>query len=117
MAEKQERGDKGKSGLKNVLNLLEKKFGKGTIMTLDGQVENSVEVFSTGSLSLDLAVGVKGLPYGRIVEIFGPESSGKTTMTLHAIAEVQAQGVPAARIHTRWRGGNSDRRSSGSQST
>lgn len=97
MAEKAERGDKGKGGLKSVLSLVEKKFGKGTIMTFDAEAERA-EVFSSGSLGLDLALGVKGLPYGRIVEIYGPESSGKTTMTLHAIAEVQAQGKTAAFI-------------------
>ena len=97
MAEKQERGER-KNSLKGVLGLVEKKFGKGTIMTMDAEAERSVDIFSSGSLSLDLALGVRGLPYGRIIEIFGPESSGKTTMTLHAIAQVQAQGKTAAFI-------------------
>ncbi len=98
MAEKNDKHDKNKTGLKGVLGLVEKKFGKGTIMTFDAEAERSIDVFSSGSLGLDLALGVKGLPFGRIVEIYGPESSGKTTMTLHAIAEVQALGKTAAFI-------------------
>ncbi len=90
--------DKNKGGLKGLLGLVEKKFGKGTIMTFDSEADRQVEVFSTGSIGLDLALGVKGFPFGRIVEIYGPESSGKTTMTLHAIAEVQRLGRHAAFI-------------------
>jgi recombination protein RecA len=76
---------------------IEKQFGKGSIMRLgDGSEPAPVAVVPTGSLGLDLALGVGGLPRGRVVEIFGPESSGKTTLALHAIAEVQRQGGVAA---------------------
>jgi len=91
--------DKNKGGgLKSILSLVEKKFGKGTIMTFDSEAERHIDVFSTGSIGLDLALGVRGLPFGRIIEIYGPESSGKTTLTLHAIAEVQRLGRHAAFI-------------------
>jgi len=76
---------------------IEKQYGKGSIMRLgDGEEPAPVAVVSTGSIGLDLALGVGGLPRGRVVEIFGPESSGKTTLALHAIAEVQRQGGVAA---------------------
>jgi recombination protein RecA len=76
---------------------IEKQFGKGSIMRLgDGSEPAPVAVVPTGSIGLDLALGVGGLPRGRVVEIFGPESSGKTTLALHAIAEVQRQGGVAA---------------------
>ena len=78
---------------------IEKQFGKGSIMKLgSGDVSEDVQVVSTGSLSLDLALGVGGLPRGRVVEIFGPESSGKTTLCLHVIAETQKIGGSAAFI-------------------
>jgi recombination protein RecA len=77
---------------------IEKQFGKGAIMPLDGTKTQDVEVIPTGSLSLDLALGVGGLPRGRVIEIFGPESSGKTTLTLHAIAEAQKLGGTCAFI-------------------
>jgi recombination protein RecA len=70
-----------------------KQFGKGTIMRLgEGEVIEDIQVVSTGSLGLDIALGVGGLPRGRVVEIYGPESSGKTTLTLQVIAEMQKQG-------------------------
>jgi recombination protein RecA len=86
--------------LELALSTIEKQFGKGSIMRLgEGQnLVHDVPVISTGSLSLDLALGVGGLPRGRVIEIFGPESSGKTTLTLHAIAEAQKQGGIAAFI-------------------
>ncbi|ARU30960.1 recombinase RecA [Sulfuriferula sp. AH1] len=78
---------------------IEKSFGKGSIMRLgDGEVVNDVQVVSTGSLGLDIALGVGGLPRGRIVEIYGPESSGKTTLTLQVIAEMQKLDGTAAFI-------------------
>ncbi len=78
---------------------IEKQFGKGAIMCLGGEAEASpVAAISTGSLGLDLALGIGGYPRGRVVEIFGPESSGKTTLTLHAIAEAQRRGGVAAFI-------------------
>ena len=78
---------------------IEKQFGKGSIMKLGtGDVTDDVQATSTGSLALDLALGVGGLPRGRVVEIFGPESSGKTTLCLHAIAETQKAGGSAAFI-------------------
>jgi len=77
---------------------INKKFGEGALMTLGQGPDREVDVTSTGSLTLDRALGVKGYPRGRIIEIFGPESSGKTTLTLHAIAEVQARGGTAAFI-------------------
>lgn len=84
--------------LQVTMDKLEKTFGKGSIMKLgDGAVE-AVEVIPTGSLTLDIALGIGGLPKGRIIEIYGPESSGKTTLAIHAIAEVQRQGGIAAII-------------------
>ena len=69
---------------------IEKQYGKGTVMKLgDPSAQMNIETIPTGSLSLDLALGLGGIPKGRIVEIYGPESSGKTTVTLHMIAEVQ----------------------------
>src|SRR5262245_15414978 len=78
--------------LSGAVSAIEKQFGKGAIMPLDGKQVTEVSVISSGSLGLDAALGVQGLPRGRVIEIFGPESSGKTTLTLHAIAEVQRQG-------------------------
>jgi len=90
--------DKNDKTLDQVLAEIEKQFGKGSIMKLGDNKHMEVEVTSSGSLSLDLALGVGGYPKGRIIEIFGPESSGKTTVALHAIAEVQKQGGRAAFI-------------------
>ena len=84
--------------LENVLADLEKQFGKGAVMRLGDNHHVKVEVVSSGSLSLDIALGAGGYPKGRIIEIFGPESSGKTTFALHAIAEVQKLGGRAAFI-------------------
>ena len=82
-----------KTAIAEAVRVIKKQFGAGSIMRLDGEQDiQKVEVIPTGSLALDVALGVGGLPRGRIVEIFGPESSGKTTLTLHAIAEAQARG-------------------------
>ena len=86
------------SALDQVLADIEKQFGKGAIMKLGEQEHTKVKVSSSGSLSLDIALGVGGYPKGRIIEIFGPESSGKTTLALHAIAESQKAGGTAAFI-------------------
>ena len=89
--------DKDKA-LEQVLSDIEKQFGKGSIMKLGESKHMEVDVTPSGSLSLDIALGVGGYPKGRIIEIYGPESSGKTTFALHAIAEVQKQGGRAAFI-------------------
>jgi recombination protein RecA len=86
------------TALSNAVSQIEKQFGKGAIMKLGGNEAMEVEVISTGSLGLDLALGVGGLPRGRVIEIYGPESSGKTTLALHAIAEAQKAGGYAAFI-------------------
>ena len=84
--------------LQLTLDKLEKTFGKGTIMRLGDNAIEAVEVISTGSIGLDAALGIGGLPKGRVIEIYGPESSGKTTLALHAIAESQKTGGIAAFI-------------------
>jgi recombination protein RecA len=85
--------------LKSVMVAVEKQFGKGAVMTLgDDEEAEPVSAISTGSLALDLATGIGGIPRGRIVEIYGPESSGKTTLALHAIAQAQRAGGTAAFI-------------------
>lgn len=89
----------GKSkALENTVKDIQEKFGEGSIMTLSPEHRKKVESIPTGSFSLDLALGVGGLPKGRVVEIYGPESSGKTTLTLHAIAEAQKRGGKCAFI-------------------
>lgn len=88
---KENTGDK-QSALQMALASIEKQFGKGAIMKMDEKVNADIDVCPTGSLSLDIALGVGGLPYGRIVEIYGPESSGKTTMMLQTIAQAQKDG-------------------------
>ena len=80
------------------LGQIEKQFGKGSIMRLGEDRSMDVETISTGSLSLDIALGAGGLPMGRIVEIYGPESSGKTTLTLQVIAAAQREGKTCAFI-------------------
>ena len=80
------------------LERLEKTYGKGSIMRMGDSAVESMEVIPSGSLSLDLALGVGGYPRGRIIEIYGPESSGKTTLAIHAMAEVQRSGGIAAVI-------------------
>lgn len=88
-----------KKALSAALSQIEKQFGKGSVMLMgDAPAEEDIQVVSTGSLGLDLALGIGGLPRGRIVEIYGPESSGKTTLTLEVIAQCQKQGGTAAFI-------------------
>ena len=95
MAEKDEK----KRALELALSQIEKQYGKGAIMKLgDAEMPADIPAISTGSLGLDIALGVGGFPRGRVVEVFGPEASGKTTLTLHAIAEVQKTGGVAAFI-------------------
>ena len=84
--------------LQAAMSKIEKDFGKGSIMKLGDDSIESVDVIPTGSIGLDLALGVGGYPRGRIIEIYGPESSGKTTLAIHAIAEAQKQGGIAAII-------------------
>ena len=84
--------------LQKALEKIEKDFGQGSVMKLGDKSKLEIDTLSTGSLSIDLAVGIGGLPKGRIVEIYGPESSGKTTVTLHAVAEAQKNGGIAAFI-------------------
>ncbi|MFT8813118.1 recombinase RecA [Oenococcus sp.] len=90
--------DGRKAALNAALKKIEKDFGKGSIMRLGENAHTKVDVVSTGSLKLDIALGVGGYPKGRIIEVFGPESSGKTTVALHAVAEIQKKGGTAAYI-------------------
>lgn len=97
--EKQDELDKEKNkALEDAFKQIEKQFGKGSIMRLGDKVNEKFDVIPSGSISLDMALGVGGYPKGRIIEIYGPESSGKTTFALHAIAEAQKQGGIAAFI-------------------
>jgi recombination protein RecA len=91
------RNDKTKN-LDNALYQIDKQFGKGSIMRLGSQRPEEIPAIPTGALSLDIAVGVGGIPMGRVTEIYGPESSGKTTLALHVIAEAQKRGGTAAFI-------------------
>src|SRR5215469_9053171 len=84
-------GDREKS-LETALLQIERQFGKGSVMRLGEETRAPVEVIPTGSIALDVALGLGGLPRGRIVEIYGPESSGKTTVALHAVANAQIEG-------------------------
>ncbi|NKN32283.1 recombinase RecA [Marichromatium bheemlicum] len=89
--------DNRKKALAAALTQIEKQFGKGSVMRMgDAGAVRNIEAVSTGSLGLDIALGIGGLPKGRVVEIYGPESSGKTTLTLHVVAEVQKRGGTAA---------------------
>lgn len=87
-----------KKALKSVFNVIEKEYGTGSIMKLGNATVANVEVIPTGSLTLDMALGVGGLPRGRVIEIYGPESSGKTTVALHVVAEAQKLGGETAFI-------------------
>lgn len=89
MSEQQEK----LKALKQTIERLEKTYGKGVVMKMDDARSVAVDVISTGSFGLDLALGVGGFPRGRIIEIYGPESSGKTTIALHTIAEAQKKEV------------------------
>ena len=97
-AGKKEKSASGKSDLDNLLSSLQEKFGEGAVMKLGDARKVDVAVIPTGSFSLDMALGVGGLPRGRVVEIFGPESSGKTTLALNVVAQAQRQGGRAAYI-------------------
>jgi recombination protein RecA len=88
--------DKGKvQALENALSQIDKQFGSGAIMRLNGDDITAIPAISTGAISLDLALGGRGMPRGRIIEVFGPESSGKTTLTLNVVAQAQKNGVAA----------------------
>lgn len=94
-------GDQPEERLKaldTALKKIEKKFGKGSIMKMGGKVDTKISTISSGSIAIDAGLGVGGYPRGRIIEIYGPESSGKTTVALHAVAEVQKRGGTAAYI-------------------
>ncbi len=87
-----------KKALESALAQIEKKFGKGSVMTFSSEAIKTVEAIPSGSLTLDIATGIGGIPRGRVTEIYGPESSGKTTLTLHLIAEAQKRGGKAVFI-------------------
>ena len=98
MAKKMEESDQRKDNLERAVAQIEKQYGKGAIMSLGSKVAVQVPTVSTGSLSLDMALGIGGLPRGRVTEIFGPESSGKTTLSLEVVANAQKNGGIAAFI-------------------
>ena len=91
-------GDNKLKALDTALAQIDKQFGKGSVMRLGDEVRAPIEVIPTGSIALDVALGIGGLPRGRVVEIYGPESSGKTTVALHAVANAQKAGGIAAFI-------------------
>ena len=93
-----ENNSEKKKALEAAMSQIEKQFGKGSVMKLGNYDSMNVEAISTGALNLDIALGIGGIPRGRIIEIYGPESSGKTTLALHAIAEAQKTGGEAAFI-------------------
>ena len=84
--------------LKLTMDKIDKDYGKGSVMMMNEKSQDAMEVISTGSIGLDAALGVGGLPKGRIIEIYGPESSGKTTLAIHVIAEAQKRGGMCAII-------------------
>jgi len=90
--------DNKRRALASALSQIEKQFGKGAVMRMGDKADEAIDVVSTGSLGLDVALGIGGLPRGRVVEIYGPESSGKTTLTLQVIANCQRNGGTAAFI-------------------
>lgn len=90
--------DEKRKALEAAMSQIEKQFGKGSVMKLGNATKMNVEAIPTGALALDVALGIGGIPKGRIIEIFGPESSGKTTLALHCLAEVQKSGGEAAFI-------------------
>lgn len=96
MAKNNNSAEKNKEDVERVVEEIKEKFGEGMIMKLGDVRKVDVEAISTGSISLDIALGIGGVPRGRIVEIYGPESSGKTTLTLHIIANAQKMGGTAA---------------------
>ena len=100
MLKKKEKEDKtvGMAVLEDTLKSLQNKFGEGSIMKFGDSPKVDVNVIPTGSIGLDMALGVGGIPRGRIIEIFGPESSGKTTLSLHIVAEAQKKGGVCAYI-------------------
>ena len=99
MAKEKNDIDKSKvEAIRNAISMIEKNFGKGTIMKMGDQAVEEVSVIKSGSIGLDVALGVGGYPRGRVIEIYGPESSGKTTLAMHAIAEAQKNGGIAAFI-------------------
>ncbi len=95
-----QKNNESQGALEAAIRHIEKQFGKGSIMSFQDHQDAEIEAVSTGSLSLDLALGIGGYPVGRIVEIYGPESSGKTTLSLHAIAEAQKEGGICAFVDT-----------------
>src|SRR3989344_4977130 len=98
MMKKEEPKKEQEKDIDSLLETLQSKFGEGAIMKLGENTKSKVDVIPTGSFSLDLALGVGGLPRGRIVEIYGPESSGKTTLALNVVAQAQRKGGKAAFI-------------------
>ena len=98
MAKAKQTKEEGKDKLKSVVDTMEEKYGEGVIMKLGDMPKVDVEAIPTGSVSIDIALGIGGVPRGRIVEIYGPESSGKTTLCLHIVANAQKQGGIAAYV-------------------
>src|SRR5471030_2027384 len=96
--EEKDKKEMGMAGLDNTLKAIQTKFGEGSIMKFGDSPKVDINVIPTGSIGLDMALGVGGIPRGRIIEIFGPESSGKTTLSLHIVAEAQKKGGICAYI-------------------